>query len=172
MKLNNNFEIEIIDKANSIDELNKLEIKWINLFDCLSPKGYNLHTGGKNHKCSDITRERLRDASTGKIASEETKIKMVESGKNKEWTDEHKNNISKALKGRKHTKEHIENLPQNQKGFMSGEKHPRALLTNIQVIEIRNLLNSGETNKKVSEMFHVTQNHVSMIKTKRAYAGI
>ena len=92
--------------------------------------------------------------------------------KRKPFSDKHKENISRALKGRTHSKEHISKLPQNQKGYMSGEKHPRSLITNIQVLEIRQLLNSGKTNKKVAEMYNLTQGHISRIKTFRAYRDV
>ena len=41
-----NFDFEIIEKCNSIEEMNEKEIYWIKYYDCLMPKGYNLCEGG------------------------------------------------------------------------------------------------------------------------------
>lgn len=40
--------IEIIDTALTIEELNEKEIKYISLFNCITPKGYNQCNGGNN----------------------------------------------------------------------------------------------------------------------------
>jgi len=42
-----NFIIELIDEANDQDELDDLETKYIEEYNCLVPNGYNLDTGGK-----------------------------------------------------------------------------------------------------------------------------
>lgn len=44
----NNFKVDIIDNANSIEELNQKEIFWIKYYDSIAPKGYNLCDGGDN----------------------------------------------------------------------------------------------------------------------------
>ena len=42
-----NFEFSIIDYAYSQDEADQLERKYIKIFDCITPKGYNILKGGK-----------------------------------------------------------------------------------------------------------------------------
>lgn len=44
-----NFEFEVIDKADSIDELKQKEIYWIDYYKCLTPNGYNVLRGGQIH---------------------------------------------------------------------------------------------------------------------------
>ena len=43
-----NFIFEIIDNADSIEELNDKECKWIKLYNCIVPLGYNQCEGGGN----------------------------------------------------------------------------------------------------------------------------
>ena len=109
-----NFEIKIIDKASSIEELNAKEMFWISFFDCMKPRGYNLCEGG--------------GTSIGYHHTEESKLKMSmvqkERGnqvgnKNhfygKTHSTEQKLKWSLERKGKKHTKESIEKMRQNKK---------------------------------------------------------
>jgi len=165
-----NFEISILTTAEDIEELNRLEILHIEKENCIAPNGYNLHTGGNNYKCSEITKERLRKSAIGRKMSEETKKKMSEKGKVRIFTEEHKLNIRKAVAGKE--KAHTKNLPQNQKGYYSGENHPRAKLTNAQVIEIRALLVAGCVYKNIADMFGTTNKHIALIKGGWAYKNV
>lgn len=58
-----NFLIEQIDIASSIEELNQKEIYYINLYDSIMPNGYNMTTGGDGgytlEKWSDEDRRSL-----------------------------------------------------------------------------------------------------------------
>ena len=51
-----NFDIAIVSRARTINELNHREALSIRLFNSLSPNGYNLEMGGKNKLISDETR--------------------------------------------------------------------------------------------------------------------
>lgn len=86
-----NFKFEIIDKANSIKELNNKEIKWIKYYDSTNrEKGYNLDSGGNNGKKTEYTKN---------IIGKHTKLL---------WKDNKlKNQMLKGLK--KGTKQHIKN---------------------------------------------------------------
>lgn len=54
-----NFKIEQIDEAYSLDELNQKEYDWINKENCIAPNGYNLVAGGNYPGYSNETREKL-----------------------------------------------------------------------------------------------------------------
>ena len=41
-----NFSVEVIDKADTLEELNKKEVQWIEQLNCRTPNGYNIRPGG------------------------------------------------------------------------------------------------------------------------------
>lgn len=55
-----NFCIEILEHGKSQEELDRLEIFYIDRFNTLSPKGYNLHSGGRNHIPANAVIKRQR----------------------------------------------------------------------------------------------------------------
>lgn len=55
-----NFKIEVLDKAKTIDDLNTLEIKYINKLNTISPNGYNLQTGGGSYIPHEQTKKLTR----------------------------------------------------------------------------------------------------------------
>lgn len=93
-----NFERIVLASADSSEELNELENHYIRLYGTLAPDGYNVHTGGQNHICSEETKRKIGAASKGRQTtlgfkfSKESRIKM-----------------SLAKKGKKLSKEHIHN---------------------------------------------------------------
>ena len=110
-----NFKFEVLLEC-PVDMLNVWDRDMIALYDCISPKGYNLTEGGGGCKCSEETRLKMSEVKKGRISnrkgvpcSEETKIKISESMKGKKHqplSAEHKRKISESHKG-KHWK--IEN---------------------------------------------------------------
>lgn len=43
-----NFDVEVINTAKDINELNEKEIYWIKYYNCIAPNGYNQCNGGEN----------------------------------------------------------------------------------------------------------------------------
>lgn len=81
-----NFIVEQIDIAETIEELNIKETYWIGHYDSFGKNGYNLTSGGENFIRSDITKAKMR-----KPRPEEVKQKM-----RKPKSEEHRKNISKG----------------------------------------------------------------------------
>jgi hypothetical protein len=46
------FSIDVIATYKTLEDLNAAEEYYIEFYNCLAPNGYNLHTGGNNHKPS------------------------------------------------------------------------------------------------------------------------
>lgn len=85
------FMVEIIDRANSRNELDKKEMYYISFYDCIAPKGYNLSEGGngcRGYKHNEETRTLLSKIRTGK--------------KGTPHTDEWKRKASERQLGKKH----------------------------------------------------------------------
>jgi group I intron endonuclease len=93
-----NFTIEEIDEASSLEELNEKEIFYISLHKSLSPIGYNLSSGGGNFKFSDETRLKISNSNKGKKASSETKKKLRESHLGYVMKEETKRKLSEINK--------------------------------------------------------------------------
>lgn len=96
-----NFSLEILEKTSSLEMLNFLEKSYIEKYKSLSPKGYNLHTGGNSHEVSELTRERLKKAHLGKVLSKEHKKKISEGNKGKTITEKTRRKQSLAALGEK-----------------------------------------------------------------------
>ncbi len=54
-----NFSIEQIDSADTLDELNIKEITYIKAFNTLAPNGYNLELGGDSKVCHEDTKAKI-----------------------------------------------------------------------------------------------------------------
>lgn len=96
------FETTQLASAYSLGELNYLEEFYIRLCNTLSPRGYNVHTGGKNHKCSDETKAKIGASKlgnrycVGRILSEETRRKIGAVHKGKKLSEEQKSKVGLA----------------------------------------------------------------------------
>jgi group I intron endonuclease len=77
------FEIEVLEKAETQEALDILEQKYIELYQSMGSKGYNLKSGGQSHnRYSKEARERMRNAKLGRQIPEEVRAKMSEGHKN------------------------------------------------------------------------------------------
>lgn len=65
-----NFDVEVIDEAETIEELNRKEIYWIGYYKSLSPNGYNLELGGRNALHEEETRKKISQSLKGKYQGE------------------------------------------------------------------------------------------------------
>ena len=120
-----NFSIEELSTYKTLEDLNDAEEYYIEWYNCLSPNGYNLHTGGNNHKVSEETRKALSECRIGK--------------KVKPFTEEHKRKISESNLGKKmspetilkmskpKTKEHRLKLSLVKKGKKLSDAHKKAI---------------------------------------------
>lgn len=82
-----NFKVEQLDTANSLEELQQKEIYYIQLFNSTNRKiGYNLTKGGEGN--------------LGLKMSEETKDKIRQKALGRKWSEDRKNNHSEILKSK------------------------------------------------------------------------
>lgn len=85
-----NFTVEILASAFTIEYLNELEIFFIKKFNSLSPNGYNIDLGGKNEKRSAETILKISLATKGRA--------VWNAGK--KLTPEHKQKLALAKTGK------------------------------------------------------------------------
>ena len=154
-----NFFMYEIDFAYEKESLDKLEQKYIDLYQCMSPNGYNCKDGGASGKHteeskkkiseakknpSDEARKKISETHKGKIVSAETRKKISEAQKNR--SDETRKKISEAGKGRIFSAEHKAKLSEAKKGKVLSAEH-KAKLSEAQ----KGRIVSDETRKKLSE---------------------
>ena len=144
--------------------LPELEKWWIRFYNTFHGEGYNMNKGGKggmngwNH--SEESLEKMSKSLTGRVHSEETKIRMSESAKRrtdrKPHSEETKQKMSEAAKSRpiyKHTEEAKQKISKASKGRIKSEEERRKL---SEANKGRRAWNKGiprseETKYKISE---------------------
>ena len=89
------FEWEVLEVCAE-DDLDDRECHWIASLDCISPKGYNLRSGGAYGRQSLSTRRKIGKAHKGKYVSESTRRKLSKINKGKKLSKEHKRKIRSA----------------------------------------------------------------------------
>jgi len=93
------FKKEIIDTANSLDELNEKEIYWINFFESYKDSvGYNIELGGKNKVVAESTKLKISKAKIGEVKSASMRAKNSKNKMgNKYWVGRKHKESSKKL---------------------------------------------------------------------------
>lgn len=96
-------------------------------------------------------------------------IKTDNRVENLEWCT-HGENIRHSVKIglRENCRKHLKNVMK----VKINDKHPRAKLSNSNVIEIRRLLDEGTSNKEVAIKFNMDQSTISNIKTRKIWKNL
>lgn len=97
--------IEVLLESGDRDELDRLEIKFIDWYDSQVPAGYNVDPGGRTRRVTAEERramsQRARAQGTDAMHSPEAREKKSASMKER-WRDpEHREKVAKARKGKK-----------------------------------------------------------------------
>lgn len=106
--------------------------------------------------------------------TEETRFKLSESQKGNKHTDERRRNESEAQKGNKnslgykHTDEHNRKIGEAKRG----EKAPAAKLTESDVHEIGQMIQSGKKDKEIADLYGVAQETISSIRHGRSWGWL
>lgn len=106
-----NFIIQQLDTAETMDQLNEKEIYWIAFYNSTNNKiGYNLTFGGKNAKRTEETCKRIGDSKRGIKPSEETRKKLREARACRVFSEETKKKISDSKIGKKRSPEYCKKM--------------------------------------------------------------
>ena len=129
----NDFEWNILEECNTIEESYILEQKWINALNTITPFGFNLSSGGYGNKGFKHSEESKR-----KISQNNYWLGREGVNKGKKFTEEHRKNISIAHKGKPNHiiyTDELRNLLSEQK---KGIKNP---MFGKQTANIRKVVN-------------------------------
>lgn len=149
------FVAEIIDSADTIEELNEKEIYYIEKYNSMVPNGYNACIGGENsigyHHTSE-TKEKMRKCKDGMYKGEENPFF------NKHHSEEQKAIWSNKRKGLAH-------LTDEQKEKLK-DSHFKAKVKCIETNEIFDSI------KQASEKYNIIATHITRVcKHKRNTTG-
>lgn len=110
------------------EQLNELEVYYIELFQCFDSKyGLNLRSGGNQYKQSEETKQKISIANKGRKLSIASRKNMSNGQKGKIFSVEHRKKISEANNGNKHPmfgKYHSIESKQKMSQSHSGENNP------------------------------------------------
>lgn len=113
----NSFTWKILQECDTIEELNRLEIYYIDLYNTFK-NGYNLTLGGNSimgFKHSEETKKRMSEAAKGRKLSKDQIQRLSEINKGKKLSEETRRRISESLRGKHHTKESIKKMSDAKK---------------------------------------------------------
>lgn len=141
-----NFVFEVIDRANSIEELNQKEIYWIEHFKSFGRNGYNACIGGENTIGYQHTEE-------AKAKMSETKSRMYLGANNPFYGKHHSEatraKFSKIRKGRA--------LSDEWKKHISEGSAAKVKVRNIETGEIFNSI------KEAAEKYKIIPTHITRV---------
>ena len=150
------FTFEIIELCDR-EVLGEREVHYISEYNCMTPNGYNMNSGGEYPIQTPETIRKRVEAIKKKNLTEETHNKRVASGKKIWERPGHKEHMSKKLK------EHYE-IPENREKLR--EKFDSARLEKMSETGKRNWLNPEYREKH--RLYNEEQRRLNALKPKKA----
>lgn len=168
------FVFNVVYVANSRENLDKLEQKYINEFDTYK-NGYNMTEGGSgkrgcpmSERAKAIVGAKNRVHNLGKKASPETRAKMSRSSKHTRPTEEHKQKLRERMVGRTVSEETRKKLSER----FRGENSPSATINTETAAKIKRMLMSGLTQREISQELDIKYGVVSCIKLNKNWKHV
>jgi len=117
------FHFDVIDYADSKEELDERESYWIEALDSIK-NGFNLTTGGRScGRHTNETKEKISKAIKGRVLSDEHKKKIGDAHRGKVISLENIQKLREANLGKKMSEETKKKMSESQKG----KKHDNGL---------------------------------------------
>ncbi len=172
----------LINDVSCLNELNKLERHFIQKYDCIAPKGYNLDLGGTNKgRMSEETKAKMIKSKTGKKHTKEQREINIKCHTGLKLSDETKKKIGDANRGRpswnkgkKMPKGHSEKMRE----IMTGKKMKKK---QIEIFDKETSLNvfcngvsdaADKLNVSISSISLLTSGKISHIKHRYYLRGV
>lgn len=143
-----NFTVEQIDTAGTLEALNVLEIYYIQKFNSLSPNGYNLELGGDSKLCHEETKAKISQTLKGRPI----KNRMNGAPKGRPVSEERKARISQTMTGTAQPWKYKAVVTPETGVEYASVNHAAAAL-GLGRTTISQLLKSGKTHKKTGLSF-------------------
>lgn len=177
------FDWEILQERDTIEDLNRLEMYYIGLYDTFE-KGYNLTLGGKGSigfKHTKESRKKMSEVRIGMKPSEGAKKKISESLIGRKFSEETKRKMSKAQSGKKHPmygKKHTEESKlkmslsrMGNKNHFHGKYHTEETKRNMSQIRIKKGLSKDKNNPRARPVI-INNKHFDTRKQAAEYLNV
>lgn len=192
------FRFQVLERCPPVrEQIIRCEQRWLDLRRSYLPeRGYNSSpTAGSNlgYKHSDSARQRMSASAQRKPPiSEATRQRISETSKGRRHTEKSRKKLSEKARtreatpagriarqatiagslGKPKTEETKNKVSRSRRGKLRGEQNHLARFTEGQVLEIKNLLLEGKTQKEVAQMFGTVQCTISAIRTGRMWGWL
>jgi len=145
-----NFHVEQIDSATTLDELNIKEETYIKALNTVAPNGYNLELGGKNKMCHAETREKIAASLKGRPI----KNRMNGAPKGRPVSEERRQRISETMTGVAQPWKYKAVIAV-ETGTVYESVNAAAEMLGVSRVTISGLLKSGKQSKKLGLSFRL-----------------
>jgi len=168
------FTWEIIDKAESRDELNHKEKHWIAFYNSANPStGYNLTHGGDSFELTEEARKKIGDACRGIKRSESFKahLREIEKGAGnpfygRKHTEETKKKNGAAHRGKKLRPEHV------AKCLKCGSDNGMAKINESIALDIKIRFRNGQRQCEIMRALGLSKNTVQGVLHEKTWRYI
>lgn len=111
------FTFDVIDTAETLEQLNHKEIFWIQHFNSVTPNGYNLDRGGNEKKVvSDLAKHRMKVARNNWLERTPDRSSLGNGARGRKRSAAEVETIKRNLTGRHCSPETREKMSRSQKG--------------------------------------------------------
>jgi group I intron endonuclease len=170
-----NFTLEQIASAESIEELGRLEAHYIKDLNCYTPNGYNMTSGGFGSMGYVRTKEciaKLREAyKNRKPCSEETRLKLSIAAKGRKIPREAVERQLAKRRGAKRTPEQCKLISEGRmgKGLLNdaARKHPKE-----NIFLALELIKEGKKQPEIQKITGLSQPYISRLKSNQRGASL
>lgn len=150
----NNFKFSILDTASTIEELNKLEQWWIEIFNSTNREiGYNIDLGGKGKGImAQETKDKISQNRSGKCLGKNNPNFGGLCNKGLKRTEDQKKNMSNSMTGiKKSDTTNMHNIKsiEHKKKLSEAAKNRKRKFTLEQKTMIKNEYNEGNSTYKL-----------------------
>lgn len=135
-----NFIVEQIDEAASLEELNIKEITYIKALNCLSPNGYNLELGGDSKFCHSETKVKISEKLKGRSI-----LHRYKGGNRAPRTKAQKEHLSLLNKGKPNVA--LYKQVECSNGNVYESVNAAASAAGVDRVTVSNLLKSGKVGR-------------------------
>ena len=172
------FTVETLEQCRDDADLDMAERFWMGVYDSLSPRGYNLQTGGHDRpRVHPDTRAKISASSMGHETTAETRAKISSARLGVRNTPEQNEKIRLGNLGKKIPQDAIDKSIANRKPMSHAERQrlvmwrrSHGVLTWEKVDQIRVARLAGRTLQTIADEYAISLGMVSMIVNNKRWA--